>query len=74
MPEVQKGLFVSENLLEENRALYYKRQQERREAKKRLKQRLKPNWKKLTEPAKKNVNVFGSFDHLSMSKIQSNPN
>ena len=61
MPEVQKGLFVSENLLEENRALYYKRQQERREAKKRAKAEAKAKLEEAYKSGEKKRKRFWFF-------------
>ena len=45
MPEVQKGIYVSDRLLEERRNAYFREQKERREAKKQAKAKLEEAYK-----------------------------
>ena len=61
MPEVQKGIYVSDRLLEERRNAYFKEQKERREAKKRAKAEAKAIVEEAYKNGEKNRKRFWFF-------------
>ena len=61
MPELQKGLYVSDRLLEERRNAYYKEQKERREAKKRAKAEAKAKLEEAYRTGEKKRKRFWFF-------------